>query len=96
VGFWRAFCKLQYVCEDYPLIVSPVSWYMGADALRANGITKKFLYLIQDKALTSAREPLRKVRKSRIILFITIQLVGFGITFAITQTIGSCLFAFVF
>lgn len=61
---------------------------MGAAALRVNGITKKILYLIQDKALTSKHEPLHRVRKSRIILFVGVQLIGFGATFAITQTIG--------
>ena len=62
---------------------------MGADALRSNGITKKILYLIKDKNLTSKQDPLNKVRKSRIILFVSVQLVGFGATFAITQTFGS-------
>lgn len=62
---------------------------MGADALRSNGITKKILYLIKDKTLTSTQDPLKKVRKSRILLFLGIQLVGFGATFAITQTFGS-------
>ena len=61
---------------------------MGADALQGNGITSKILYFFRDKALTSANDPLRKVRKSRILLFVGVQLVGFGATFAITQTIG--------
>ncbi len=33
-------------------------------------------------------EPLLKVRKSRIALFVALELVGFGATMAITQTIG--------
>lgn len=61
---------------------------MGADALLSNGMTHKIKYLMQDRLLTPQREPLAKVRKSRIWLFIIIQLVGFGATFAITQTIG--------
>lgn len=61
---------------------------MGADALRGNGITRKILYFLRDKNLTPVEEPLRKVRKSRILLFVGVQLVGFGATFAITQTIG--------
>jgi hypothetical protein len=65
------------------------SWYMGADALQGNGITLKLLYLLRDESLTSADEPLRKVRKSRLVLFVVIQLIGFGVTFAITQTIGT-------
>ncbi len=64
------------------------SWYMGLDALQGNGITKKILYLTQDKQLTPFNEPLQKVRKSRILMFLAVELVGFGATFAITQTIG--------
>ena len=61
---------------------------MGADALRVNGISQKFYYLFRDKKLTPKDDPLRRVRKSRLILFLTVQLIGFGATFAITQTIG--------
>lgn len=72
-------------------VLAGLFWYMGADALRCNGITQKILYLLQDKALTSRREPLHRVRKSRILLFVGVQLVGFAATFAITQTIGKLL-----
>jgi hypothetical protein len=61
---------------------------MGTDALQSNGITNKALYFCRDRTLTPADEPLRKVRKSRILLFVGVQLAGFGATFAITQTIG--------
>jgi hypothetical protein len=67
---------------------------MGLDALQGNGISKKIFYLIQDKQLTPVGEPLRRVRKSRILMFLAVELVGFGATFAITQTIGSCLAPF--
>ena len=63
---------------------------MGVDALEGNGITRKLLYFLRNKALTPADEPLRNVRKSRILLFVAVQLVGFGATMAITQTIGEC------
>lgn len=62
---------------------------MGADALEGNGITRKILYFFRDKALTPADEPLRRVRKSRILLFVIVQLAGFGATMAVTQTIGA-------
>ena len=64
------------------------SWYMGADALEGNGITTKMLFFFRDRALTSADDPLHRVRKSRILLFVGIQLAGFGATMAVTQTIG--------
>ena len=62
---------------------------MGLEALQGNGITRKLLYFFRDKALTPADEPLRRVRKSRILLFVAVQLVGFGATMAVTQTIGA-------
>ncbi|KAH7882409.1 HCO3 transporter family-domain-containing protein [Phlebopus sp. FC_14] len=70
-------------------VLAGLFWYMGADALQNNGITLKLLYLIRDETLTSPSEPLLKVRKSRLVLFLAIQLVGFGATFAITQTVAA-------
>ncbi|KAG6844518.1 hypothetical protein H0H87_006279 [Tephrocybe sp. NHM501043] len=70
-------------------VLAGLFWFMGADALRGNGITQKILYFLRDRKLTSDDEPLRKVRKSRILLFIAVQIVGFGATFAITQTIAA-------
>jgi hypothetical protein len=67
---------------------------MGADALRGNGITQKILYFLRDKTLTRQDEPLRNVRKSRILLFVGVQLIGFGAAFAVTQTIGGYFFFF--
>ena len=69
-------------------MLTGISWYMGLDALAANGITKRLFFLLSDKRRTPADEPLRRVRKSRILLFIGVQLIGFGATFAVTQTIG--------
>ncbi|KAF9220599.1 hypothetical protein BS17DRAFT_307959 [Gyrodon lividus] len=70
-------------------VLAGLFWYMGADALQGNGITYKLLFLIRDKTLTPAGESLRKVRRSRLVLFVAIQLIGFGATFAITQTIAA-------
>ncbi|KAF8556671.1 hypothetical protein OG21DRAFT_1458883 [Imleria badia] len=70
-------------------VLAGLFWYMGAAALQGNGITLKLLYLLRDKSLTPCDEPLRKVRKSRLILFVAVQLIGFGATFAITQTIAA-------
>jgi hypothetical protein len=61
---------------------------MGLDELSGNGITQKILYFLKDHTMTPYDEPLRRVRKSRIILFVAIQLIAFGATFAITQTVG--------
>ncbi|PCH40371.1 hypothetical protein WOLCODRAFT_136829 [Wolfiporia cocos MD-104 SS10] len=70
-------------------VLAGLFWYMGADALQGNGITRKILYFFRDKELTPADDPLRRVRKSRILLFVAVQLAGFGATFAVTQTIAA-------
>ncbi|KAI0768903.1 anion exchanging protein [Irpex lacteus] len=70
-------------------VLAGLFWYMGADALEGNGITRKLLYFLRDRALTDADEPLRKVRRSRVLLFVGVQLVAFGATMAITQTIAA-------
>ncbi|EGN98127.1 hypothetical protein SERLA73DRAFT_169180 [Serpula lacrymans var. lacrymans S7.3] len=70
-------------------VLAGLFWFMGADALQGNGITLKLLYLIRDQSLIPSNEPLRKVRKSRIALFAGVQLISFGATFAITQTIAA-------
>lgn len=61
---------------------------MGLDELSGNGITRKIVYLLTDRAMTPYNEPLHRVRKTRILLFVAVQLIAFGATFAITQTIG--------
>ena len=66
-----------------------ISWYMGLDEISGNGITQKVLYFLTDRTMTPYNEPLRRVRKTRILLFVAVQLIAFGATFAITQTIGT-------
>lgn len=63
---------------------------MGLDALSANGITEKILFLLRDRSLTSPTDPLHEIRKSRIVLFTLIELIAFGATMAIVQTKGTC------
>ncbi|KAH8114544.1 HCO3 transporter family-domain-containing protein [Phellopilus nigrolimitatus] len=70
-------------------VLAGLFWFMGADALQGNGITAKLVFLVQDHRLTPQSEPLRRVRKSRIVLFALVQLAGFGATFAIVQTIAA-------
>ncbi|EKM75911.1 hypothetical protein AGABI1DRAFT_45748 [Agaricus bisporus var. burnettii JB137-S8] len=70
-------------------VLAGLFWFMGLDALQSNGITKKLLYLLQDRRLTPSNDPLHRVRKSRILIFTAVELVGFGATFAITQTIAA-------
>ena len=62
---------------------------MGVQALEGNGITIKLFHIFRDKRLTPPSEPLGKVPKKKLWLFVAIQLIGFGATFAITQTIAA-------
>jgi hypothetical protein len=65
------------------------SWYMGLDALRDNGLTTKLLFFFRDDKLIPYDDPLRRVRPSRLAMFVALELVGFAATFAITQTIAA-------
>jgi len=60
-------------------------WYMGTDALLTSGVTEKMLYLVRDKRSIEPTNPLNKVRTSRILMFLAVELIGFGATFAVTQ-----------
>jgi hypothetical protein len=58
---------------------------MGTDALLTSGVTEKMFYLIRDKRSILPSNPLNKVRTSRILMFLAVELIGFGATFAVTQ-----------
>ncbi|CAE6437773.1 unnamed protein product [Rhizoctonia solani] len=70
-------------------VLAGLFWYMGSDHLRISAVTEKLLYLIRDPVMIPRSEPLRRVRRSRVALFVAIELVGFGATMAITQTIAA-------
>jgi hypothetical protein len=71
-------------------VLAGLFFVMGVQALEGNGITAKILFLIKDKSLTPASEPLKRIqRRAAIWWFVSIQLFGFGATFAITQTIAA-------
>ena len=64
---------------------------MGTDALLSSGVTEKIFYFLRDKRSIEPSNPLNKVRKSRILLFLLVELLGFGATFAVTQVCHSLL-----
>ena len=71
-------------------VLAGLFFVMGIQALEGNGITVKMLFLARDKTLTPSSEPLRHIRRRLSIwVFVAIQLIGFGATFAITQTIAA-------
>lgn len=70
-------------------VLAGLFWYMGTDALLSSGVTEKILYLLRDPQAVSPSNPLNRVRKSRIMIFLLVELLGFGATFAVTQTIAA-------
>lgn len=71
-------------------VLAGLFFVMGVQALEGNGITLKILFLCKDRSLTPASEPLKRIdRRLAIWVFVAIQLIGFGATFAITQTIAA-------
>lgn len=71
-------------------VLAGLFFVMGVQALQANGITAKILFLAKDKSLTPVSDPLNRIeRRLAIWVFVAIELAGFGATFAITQTIAA-------
>ncbi|PYH87771.1 inorganic anion exchanger [Aspergillus ellipticus CBS 707.79] len=71
-------------------VLAGLFFIMGVQALQGNGITQKLIFLAQDRALTPATNPLKRLkRRTAIWAFVIVELVGFGATFAITQTIAA-------
>ncbi|PKY08132.1 hypothetical protein P168DRAFT_300890 [Aspergillus campestris IBT 28561] len=71
-------------------VMAGLFFIMGVQALQGNGVTQKLIFLAQDRAFTAASNPLKRVKRRRAIwVFVVLELVGFGATFAITQTIAA-------
>lgn len=71
-------------------VLAGLFFVMGTQALTANGITQKLLFLARDRQLTNSADPLARLERRRAVwAFVAIQLFGFGATFAITQTIAA-------
>lgn len=71
-------------------VMAGLFFIMGVQALLANGIVKKIKFLAQDKKLTPSSDPLKRVdRRPAVWVFVSLELIGFAATFAITQTIAA-------
>ena len=71
-------------------VLAGLFFVMGVQALEANGITAKLVFLGRDHGLTPREADLNAVRRRPAIwLFVGIELVAFGATFAITQTVAA-------
>ncbi len=71
-------------------VLAGLFFIMGYQALQANGITAKILFLCRDVTHTSGGHPLKQIPRRRAIwLFVGLELFGFAATFAITQTVAA-------
>ncbi|KAL5357863.1 HCO3 transporter family-domain-containing protein [Aspergillus floccosus] len=71
-------------------VMAGLFFIMGVQALQGNGITQKLIFLAQDRNFTPASNPLKRVkRRVAVWAFVILELIGFGGTFAITQTIAA-------
>ncbi|KAG9197336.1 hypothetical protein G6514_001859 [Epicoccum nigrum] len=71
-------------------VLAGLFFVMGIQALEANGITAKLVFLFTDHTLISPSEPLSQIQRKWVVwAFVALELVGFGATFAITQTIAA-------
>ncbi|KAL7625047.1 hypothetical protein AAE478_004261 [Parahypoxylon ruwenzoriense] len=71
-------------------VLAGLFFIMGYQALEANGITAKLLFLLRDRALTPGSHPLRRLpRRAAVWAFVAVELAAFGATFAITQTVAA-------
>ncbi|KAB8071112.1 HCO3 transporter family-domain-containing protein [Aspergillus leporis] len=71
-------------------VLAGLFFVMGVQALEGNGITQKLVFLAQENGLTSSTHPLKRLeRRWAVWLFVIVELIGFGGTFAITQTIAA-------
>ncbi|EFQ27983.1 hypothetical protein CGRA01v4_03355 [Colletotrichum graminicola] len=70
-------------------VLAGLFFVMGVQALGGNGITLKILFLLRDRALTPPGHPLKRIRRRAVLAFVAVELVGFGATFTITQTVAA-------
>ncbi|KAI0393416.1 anion exchange protein 4 [Xylariaceae sp. FL0594] len=72
-------------------VLAGLFFIMGYQALAANGITAKLLFLLRDHHLSSSSHPLNGIadKKKKIWAFVGIEILAFAATFAITQTIAA-------
>ncbi|KAH6642477.1 HCO3 transporter family-domain-containing protein [Boeremia exigua] len=82
-------------------VLAGLFFVMGIQALEANGITAKLVFLLSDPDSTlTPPSPLARVRRRAVWAFVALELLGFGVTFALTQTDAAigfpvCIFAYI-
>lgn len=62
---------------------------VGWGSIEGNGITQKLIFLISEHRFIDPANPLLRVPKKKIALFILFQILGVGFSVAISQTVGA-------
>ena len=70
-------------------LFSGVFFVVGWGSIEGNGMTQKVIFLISERRFIDAVNPLLKVPRKKIMLFLLLQILGVGFSVAISQTIGA-------
>jgi hypothetical protein len=66
-----------------------VFFVVGWGSIEGNGMTQKVIFLIKEHRFIDPSEPLLRVPRTKIMLFLLFQILGVGFSVAISQTIGA-------
>lgn len=69
-------------------VLAGLFWIMGIGRLLHNGISEKLKFIFSDKRYVSKLNPLLKVHKKYLYLFVALELAGFAGEFGINQSVG--------
>lgn len=75
-------------------VFAGVFFVVGWGSIESNGIIQKAIYLCRENRFVQRDVPLLKVRKPKILLFISCQVIGVAACVAVSQTIaaiGKCI-----
>lgn len=70
-------------------VFAGVFFIVGFGAIESNGILHRAVWLLLENRFIRRNEPLLRMRKKKILLFISCQAFGVAITVAISQTIAA-------
>lgn len=66
-----------------------VFFVVGWGSIEGNGMTQKALFLLSEQRFIDPVNPLLRVRRRKVFLFLLLQILGVGFSVAISQTIGA-------
>lgn len=70
-------------------VFAGVFFVVGWGSVEGNGITAKVIFICKEHRFIDPADPLLRVKKKQIILFILLQILGVGLSVALSQTIGA-------